>query len=178
MNTKKLALCGVFAGLALALMWMISFVPSMDYALPAMAGMLTLLLVTEAGSAWAIGVYFAVAVLALLLLPNKGVALLYAALFGYYPVVKLQLEHRLPAWIVWMLKFLLFNAAVILAYYLAVAVFGVELDDFGETFGKYAKAVTLAIGNVAFWTYDMMILSTFAGLWKKRWRKKLQRWLI
>ena len=172
---KSVALSGVFAGLALAVMWTGSFIPSMDYALPAMAGMLTLLLVLELNSVWALGVYATAAALSLLLLPVKGVALLYAIFFGYYPALKTLLEGKLPKWLAWICKFATFNAAVISAYWLATKVFNIDLDDFGETFGRYAKAIMLAVGNVAFFIYDYMVLSVFESLYRKRWRKKLHK---
>ena len=172
---KSLALSGVFAGLTLALMWTGSFLPSMDYALPAAAGALTLLLVLELNGVWALGVYAAVAALALLLLPVKGVPLLYAMFFGYYPVLKALLENKLPAWLAWACKLAVFNAAVISAYVLATKVFNIDLDDFGETFGRWAKVVMLAVGNVTFFIYDYMVLSVFESLYRRRWRKKLRK---
>lgn len=174
--TKKLALSGVFAGLALALMWIVSFVPSMDYALPAAAGMLTMLLVVEVGPSWSMGVYVVAATLALLLLPNKSAALFYAMFFGYYPALKALLERRLPVWLGWICKFAVFNGTIVSAYLLAVRVFGVDLDDFGE-FGRYAELVLLATGNLAFFVYDKMVLSVFWMLYQRRWRKKLQHLL-
>jgi len=174
-HTKSLALSGVFAGLTLALMWTGSFLPSMDYALPAAAGALTLLLVLELNSVWALGVYAAAAALSLLLLPVKGVPLLYAMFFGYFPVLKTLLEGKLPAWLAWICKFAAFNAAVISAYVLATKVFNIDLDDFGETFGRYAKAAMLAIGNATFFIYDFMVLSVFEALYRRRWRKKLRK---
>jgi len=173
-HVKKIALSGVFAGLSLALMWMVSFVPSMDYALPAAAGMLTLLLVAELGPAWPLGVYVAASALSALLLPNKMVALLYAMFFGYYPVLRHVLEKKLPKWLAWICKFAVFNAAMVAGYYLAVFVFNIELSDFGPTFGKYAAVIMLGMGNFSFILYDAMILSSFQALYIKRWRKKLR----
>ena len=171
---KSLALSGVFAGLTLALMWTGSFLPYMDYALPATAGALTLLLVLELSGVWALGVYAAVAALALLLLPAKGVPLLYAMFFGYYPVLRHVLGSKCPKWLTWALKFLAFNAAMVTAYWLAVKVLNIELEDFGPTFGKYAKAIMLALGNVTFLLYDKMILAAFELIYERRWRKRLR----
>jgi len=175
LKTKSLAMSGVFAGLAIALMWVLSFVPSMDYALPAAAGMLTLVLVIELGPLWALGKFLVAGIISVLLLPNKGVALVYVIFFGYYPALKYALEQKLPAWLAWILKYILFNIAVISAYYLATKVFGFDLSDFGPTFGKYAKAVMLGMGNVGFFLYDYIILGSFTLLYKKRWKKKLRR---
>lgn len=174
-QTKKLALSGVFAGLTLALMWTGSLIPSMDYALPAVAGMFSLLLVMELNNGWVLGMYAAAAILSLLLLPSKSAALLYAIFFGYYPVLKGFVEAKLPKWLAWICKFAVFNAAVISAYWLATQVFAIDLDDFGETFGRYAKIIVLAVANATFWVYDYMILSVFEMLYRRHWRKKLLR---
>ena len=173
-HTKKLALCGVFAGLTLALMWTGSFVPSMEYALPAMAGMLSVLLVVELNRLWAAAVYAAAAVLCFLLLPSKSVALFYAVFFGYYPILKTLLEEKLPKWLSIPCKFALFNLTMVGAYLLATKLFNLELDDFGEEFGRFTKLFMLALGNAAFVMYDFFVLSSFITLYRKRWRKKLR----
>lgn len=174
-KTKSVALCGIFAGLTLALLWVFSFIPSLDYALPAAAGALILLLVVELGPPWALGVYLAAGTLSVLLLPNKIVALLYAMFFGYYPILKTVLERRLPAALAWVLKFLAFNAAAISAYYLVTELFSLDLSDFSPAFAKYAEAIMLVLGNAAFFLYDFMILSTFALLYRRRWQKRLRK---
>ena len=176
-HTKKIALCGIFAGLSLALMWMVSFVPWMDYALPAVAGLFVFALVIELGPLWPTGVYVATSILSALLLPNKNVALIYIMFFGGYPVLRLLLERRLPKWFAWICKLAVFNAMAVAAYYLAVFVFQFELSDFGPNFGRYAAIVMLAVGNFAFVLYDAAILSSFEALYTKRWRKKLRRLL-
>ena len=175
-HTKKLALCGVFAGLSLALMWMVSFIPSMDYALPAAAGMLIFLLVLELGPAWPFGVYVATSVLSALLLPVKGVALFYIMFFGGYPVLRWFLERRLPKPLAWLCKFAVFNATMISAYFLAVWVLGVELSDFGA-FGQYAGLFMIVLGNATFVVYDAMVLASFQAIYNKRWKKKLRHLL-
>ena len=176
-HTKKTALCGIFTGLSLALMWMGSFVPWMDYALPALAGMFVFALVIELGPLWPTGVYIATSILSALLLPNKNVALIYIMFFGCYPVLRLLLQRRLPKWLAWICKLALFNTAAVAAYYLAVFIFQIELSDFGPDFGRYAAIVMLAVANFAFLLYDAAILSSFELLYTKRWRQKLRRLL-
>ena len=173
-NTKKLALSGIFAGLTLALMWVFSFVPSMEYALPAMASMTSLLMVLELNHIWAMAVYGVAAVLSCLLLPDKGVAVVYTLLFGYYPILKSLLEQYLPKWLSWICKFAAFSLALTGIYYLVTKVFGMEVEYIGKAFGKYALLVLLAIGNVIFFVFDLMVLSSFTMLYQRRWRKKMR----
>jgi len=175
-HTKKTALCGVFTGLSIALMWIGSFVPSMDYALPAMAGMFVFLLVLELGPAWPTGVYLATSVLAALLLPNKSVALFYILFFGGYPVLRWLLECKLPKGLAWVCKFAVFNVSMISGYFLAVQLFGLELSDFG-VFGQYAGLFMIVLGNATFVVYDAMVLASFQALYNKRWQKKLRHLL-
>ena len=173
-NTKKLALSSIFAGLTLALMWVFSFIPSMEYAIPAMAGVTSLLIVLELNHIWAIAMYGVAAVLSVLMLPDKGIAVVYTLFFGYYPILKSLLEQYLPKWLSWLCKFAAFNAAAVGIYYLTTKVFGLPWDEFGETFEKYAKVFMLAVGNAVFFVYDLMVLTTFTMLYQRRWQKKMK----
>jgi len=173
-HTKKLALSGVFAGLTLALMWVFSFVPSLEYAIPALAGMISLLMVLELNHIWAIAVYGVAAMLSCLLLPDKGTAVVYTLFFGYYPILKSLLEQYLPKWLSWFCKFAAFNAAAIGLYFLVTKVFGLPFDNFGEAFGKYALLFMLAVLNAVFFVYDLFVLTTFTMLYERRWQKKMK----
>ncbi len=173
-QTKKVALSGVFAGLALALMWLVSLVPAMDYALPAMAGLVAIPIIPELGRGWAAGVYLTAAVLSMLLLPNKIVPLLYAAFFGYYPILKSFLAQRLPGWAQRLLLLLVFNAAAVGSVYIGARLFGLELEEMPASFGIYAPLVMLAAANFAFLLFDFTV-GNISRLYEKKWRKKLQR---
>ncbi|MDR3313185.1 MAG: hypothetical protein LBS96_01865 [Oscillospiraceae bacterium] len=177
-QTKKLALSGVFTGLALALMWLISFFPAMDYALPAAAGLVAVPVTLELGRGWAWGGFFAAALLALLLLPNKAVPLLYAAFFGYYPILKSLLAQHLPRWAELLLLLAVFNAAMVGGFFLGARLFGLqpkEMDDgLGALLGRYAPLAMLAAGNLGFLAFDYAV-GNFCRVYAKKWRKKLQR---
>jgi len=173
-NTKKLALSGILAGLTLALMWVFSFIPSMEYAVPAMAGMVSLLIALELNRIWAIAVYGVTAALSVLMLPTKGIAVLYTLFFGYYPILKSLLEQYLPKWLSLLCKFAAFNAAMVGIYFIVTKVFGIQLEFFGETFAKYANIIMLAIGNAAFFVYDLFVLTSFTVVYQRRWQKKMK----
>lgn len=175
-QTKKLALCGVFAGLSLAIMWMISFIPAMDYALPAMAGLLVIPVISEYGRRWALGVYLAAGILGMLLVPNKIVPLLYVGFFGYYPILKSLFARRLPLWAERLLLQGIFNVAAVSAVLLGGWLFGIEGDDMLGFLGPYAPLVMLLCANIAFFAFDYAI-GNFWRVYDKKWRKKLQRML-
>jgi len=175
-HTKKTALCGVFTGLSLALMWTLSVIPWMDYVAPALAGMLVFVLVLHLNWRWAAAVYIASSVLAALLLPNKSIAVIYILVFGGYPLLRHALQI-LPKWLAWICKFAAFNVAMVAAYYFAVLLFGIDLAaDFGW-FGRFALLIVLGLGNLTFWLYDAFILSIFELLYRKRWQKRLRHLL-
>ena len=150
------------------------------YALPAIAGFLTLFCVIELGKSWAFGVYFATALLSVLLVPNKEAAVMYTAFFGYYAIVKALLENsRIPRVVEYLLKFLVFNVSVILAYLVLIHVFGMPLDDVlgidGDVWwSKYALPVMLVLGNVVFLAFDFA-LTRMAMVYLKVLQPKLHK---
>jgi len=98
--------------------------------------------------------YGAVAILGLLLAPDKEAAAVFAFL-GYYPILKPKLD-RLPLALLW--KLLLFNAAILSMYWLLANLFGMtELNaEFGEM-GTVMPAVLLLLGNVTFLLLDLLL---------------------
>lgn len=167
------ALGGMMAALSVVFMFMTGLIPFLTFAMPALCGVLLILLVLEANTKWALGVYAAVSILSLLLAPDKEAAVMYIAFFGYYPVAKYFLESRFNKTVSWVLKFLLFNAAIVLAYIVIIYVFNIPLDEL-EEYGKIAIPVLLGMGNVVFAVYDValtLLISTYLSKWQKQFRK-------
>lgn len=172
-KTRKVALGGIIAALSLTVMLMAYF-PYLTYALPALAGMLLLIVVQELGVKWAFLVYAAVALLSLLMC-EKEAAVMFVFLFGPYPVFKGILDRFRPRAVRILVKQVCFNVAAILAYLLVVTVFRIPMDDMG-LIGEYGPIVLLAMGNVAFVLYDYCM--TYALLWYQiHLRSKLWRML-
>ena len=55
----------------------------------------------------------------------------------------------------WVVRFAIFNAAVVAAYWVIVHVFGITeiLEEFGS-FGQYSVLVLLGLANIFFVVYD------------------------
>ncbi len=177
-QASKTAIGGMTVALSVVLL-IPTVVDLFVYALPAIAGFLTLFCVIELGKSWAFGVYFATAVLSLLLVPNKEAAVMYTAFFGYYAIVKALLESRMPRVVEYLLKFLIFNASVLLAYVVLIHLFGMPLDDIlgvdGDVWwSKYAVPVMLVLGNVVFIVFDFA-LTRMAMVYLKVFQPKLRR---
>lgn len=150
------------------------------YALPAMAGMLTMFAVVEIDKKWAIGSYVATSFIGLLFVANKEAVMYYVAFFGYYPVVKAILESKLPRVAEYILKFLIFNVSIVISGVVLVKVFGMPYADLlgidGESafFTKYALPIMLGMGNVVFILYDVALtrlITAYIYVWQKKFRK-------
>ena len=172
-QTGKIALGGVLGALALVVM-MLTVIPIATYALPAIAGALLIPLVVEWGAKMGFSVYAVVAVLSLLLAPDKEAAFLFGAFFGHYPTVKAILEHRIARRpVCWLGKLVIFNVCVVAAYALMIWAFHLPMDEF-ELFGVAVPWLLLAFGNVVFVIYDIALTSAIT-LYVYRFREHLMR---
>lgn len=177
-HASKTAIGGMIVALSVVLMLPTAF-EIFVYALPAIAGMLTLFCVIELGKSWAFGVYAASSAIGLLLIPNKEAVVLYVAFFGYYAILKAIFESKLPRAVEYLLKFLVFNLSVVAAYALLVKLFGMPLDqilgvDEDVSWGRHAVPVFLVMGNLVFLLYDFC-LTRIATAYIKVLQKKLHK---
>lgn len=173
-QSSKCALGGITAALSLVMMISVAIVPFMTYALPAIAGALTIFMVVEVDKKWAFGVYAAVAILGMFLVPEKEVAVMYLALFGYYPIVKALIESKVPAVVGWLLKIILFEITMVVSYILMIKFMGVTIDEM-DTLGKLAIPILLGAGTLAFIIYDFA-LTRLVSIYTRNWRKHFRRY--
>lgn len=178
-QSAKTAIGGMITALSVVIL-MPTALDLFVYALPAMAGMLTMFAVVELGKKWSFGVYVAVSLISLLLVPNKEAAIMYVAFFGYYPVAKALLESKLPKVPEYICKFLLFNVSVIAAYAVLIKILGMPFDELmGLTeedglLRKFAVPVMLGLGNMVFIVFDIAltrIVTAYLRVWQKKFRK-------
>lgn len=172
-KSAKTAVGGIVTALSIVIMFMTSVIPTLTYALPAAAGILLCLIVIEIDKKWAFGVYAAVSVLSVLLIADKEAAVMYVMFFGYYPILKGVFEGKLSSLVSWILKFIVFNAGVILAFIISIYVFNIPFDEM-ETYGYGAAVILLIAGNVIFLIYDFA-LSNLIKLYLLKWRKSFRR---
>ncbi|MBQ8943420.1 MAG: hypothetical protein IJ050_02855 [Clostridia bacterium] len=173
-QSSKCAIGGIISALSLVMMISVAIIPFLTYALPAAAGLLIVPVVIEIDKKWALGVYVTVSILAILLVPDKEVAVMYAAFFGYYPVIKAVFEKHLPAALSYLLKAVCFAGAMLSSYYLMIKFMGLELDEL-EEFGAFAVPLLLGMGLVAFILYDF-VLTRFVIIYDRKWRKYFKRY--
>lgn len=169
-KSAKTALGGITASLSLVFMLLTAVFPFLTYASPEIAGTLLIIMVLELNKKWAFGAYVTVSLLSLFILPDKEAAMMYVGFFGFYPILKPVLESKLPRVWEWLCKFLVFNASVCVSYLIIVYIFSIPIEGM-ERFGKWAVPALLAMGNVMFILYDMVI-SRLVSIYLNRWQKK------
>lgn len=172
----RVAFCGIMTALCVLLMFLTGLIPVGTYALPSLAGMLLTVIVVEMGTSWAWLVYAASSVLSVLIAADKEAAMLYVLFFGYYPILKAVIERkRMRKVVTYLLKFAVFNASMVLGYFLSIRVLGVPEDSF-TAFGIYLPAVYLVAGNMIFAVYDYAITAVVVS-YTNRFHKAVSRWL-
>ena len=95
-RSAQVALCGMMAALCMLLMFMTGLIPFATYAIPALAGILMIVIVVETNAKWALLVYIAVSLLSIFITPDREAAMMFIAFFGHYPILKLYLERVRP----------------------------------------------------------------------------------
>ena len=150
----NVALGGILAALAVVIMAMGTLIPVATYVCPMLCALLLQVVLKTCGSRIAWAWYGAVALLSLLLAPDKEAAVVFTCL-GYYPIVKPKLDRRKGKWL-W--KALLFNCASLAAYWLMLQVLGLEelTAEFAEM-GTVMCLVLLLLGNVTFFLLDRLL---------------------
>ena len=173
-QSSKCAIGGIVSALSLVLMISVAVIPFLTYALPAVAGTLIIFIVCEIDKKWAFGVYCTVAILGMLLVPDKEVAVMYLAFFGYYPILKALIESKFPLVIEWIIKVGAFAATMAGSYFLMIKFMGVTIDE-TEEWGMMAYPILLGMGTFAFVLYDIA-LTKMITLYIKKWQKHFKRY--
>ena len=153
-EARKIAFGGMFAALAVVIMSLGGLIPVATFTCP-MLCMLILAFVAKMcgnriGWAW----YGAVALLSVLLGPDKEAASVFVFL-GFYPIVKPQFDRLRFAVIP---KLALFNVLILTMYALLIRLFGVSQigAEFAEV-GRVLTVVMLLLGNVIFLLLDWVL---------------------
>lgn len=173
-QSSKCAIGGIVAALSLVMMISVAVIPFLTYALPAAAGVLIIFIVVEIDKKWAFGVYATVAILGMILVPEKEVAVMYLVLFGYYPIIKALIEEKMPIVPEWIVKILLFLSTMAGSYFLMIKFMGVTIDE-TEEFGAMAYPLLLGAGAFAFIMYDIA-LTKLVTLYLMKWQRLFKRY--
>ena len=170
LQARRTALCGLLAALAVVFLMMGSLIPAALYACPILAMLALLPVREEFGRSTALTAYAAVSILAVLLVPDKELALLFV-FFGWYPPVQPLLDRIRPRILRAAVKLILANGAAVLLYSLLMWVF--QLASVTEELKDITGAmltVLLLCANILFVLTDI-VFHRIAFLWNHRRRK-------
>lgn len=132
-KSKQTAAAGVLSALSVVLMFFGSVVSVLSYIMPLLSGLLMIIAVESINRKTALSVYACVSLLSLFLLSDKECALLYAAFFGYYPIIRSELDKIKNRLLLWTMRVILFNVSIVFSQLICVFVFRIPFDDFWES---------------------------------------------
>ena len=154
----KIALGAVFMALSTIFMLATSVIPIASFAFPAIAGALLIVINLEVGRKWALLVYAGVSLLSLFVSSDHTAVVSFIVFFGYYPIIKGLIEKCRKPILEWVLKMLLFNAAIAVGVLLTILLFGMDvlLMEYSE-FGKMGLGIFILACEVVFVIFDIAL---------------------
>lgn len=168
-SSFNIAYCGIIIALSVVTM-LLSLIPSMTYVLPAISGMFIWTISDQINRKWALLAYAASAILCFMLVPEIEADLYYLFFFGYYPIIKDLVEKIKPKPVAYIIKFVIFNIAVVAAFNILSHIMNLEQILEGlEGFGDMAVYVLWGAANIAFIIYDLCINNLFYAF--RKWLK-------
>ena len=152
-QASAIALGGVMAALAVVFLCL-TVIPVATFVSPALCMILLRIVARQCGRRIGWAWYGAVAILGVLLAPDKEAAAVFVFL-GYYPLLKPVFDRWKPSWL-W--KGLYFNAAIAVLYTLLLKVFGMAqlAQDYAEL-GSALTAVMMVLANITFFMLDRLL---------------------
>ncbi len=136
------------------------YLPTATFFAPVLAGLCFIPLATELGVRTALLAYLVVSILsAFFVFPVDPEAAFFFILFmGYYPIIYPFFAKFKNIILRYLLKLLLFNAAIVSGYLLLLYVFisPALLEEFTAE-AAWMWALLLLLGNVLFFIYDLLI---------------------
>ena len=156
MSARQIALGGIFAALAVVILLLGGMIQVGTYVAPMLAALPLVILLAELPRSLCLGWYCIVALLGVLLCPDKETAFVFVFL-GWYPLAKPALD-RLPKLSGLLCKLLLFDAATAALYALLILVFRLDalVQEAQET-GMILLIAILLLGNLSFILFDLVL---------------------
>lgn len=148
--SRAMAVCGLCAALIVVLMTLGSAFGILTYVCPLLSGILVLLVLENYGPKYALSLWGASGLLALMLVPDREMAAVFAAILGWYPIAKPHLD-KLPRPIRPVCKGLIFNGIMVALYLALLYVLTPEVLGLGA--GR-ENIVLLVMGNLILFLYD------------------------
>lgn len=168
MNSRQMALCGLLSALAVVILLLGGAVGIGTFAAPVLAMAALLPVLEECGPKAAGTAYGAVTALALLLVPDRELALVYAG-FGWYPILRPRVAGLPSRLLRTAARLVICNAVILVLYGLLLRIMGLTADLAGAS--RIMNAALLVLGNVVFLLLDV-VLARMTWLWRRKLRRR------
>ena len=171
-QSRKIALCGVLCGLAVVVLLLGGLFSLAVYCAPLLAMAVLLPVLEEYGPGTAGAAYGAVAILALLLVPDRETALVYV-FFGWYPLLRPRIAAlpSLPVRLVCRLG--VCGLSMFLLYGVTIRLLGLTAVT-EELGGVWLTAALAVMGCAVFLLLDLA-LGRLTVLWRRKLRRRFFR---
>ena len=171
-QSRKIALCGVLCALAVVILLLGGLLAVAIYCAPLLAMAVLLPVLEEYGPRTAGAAYGAVALLALLLVPDRETALVYVC-FGWYPILRPRIAAlpSLPVRLVCRLG--VCGLSMFLLYGVTIRLLGLTAVT-EELGGGWLTAVLAVLGFAVFLLLDLA-LGRLTVLWHRKLRRRFFR---
>lgn len=168
---KRMTVSAMLIALGVLFLFLGSLLDVLDLSTAALASLLVVYAVLELRGAYPFALWIGTSFLGMLLLPQKSPVLFYALFAGYYPIAKAALEKRLPRWLSWILKLIIFHVSLALFALVLKLFFPGELSSYFETLRLPFALYGLSL--VCFVLFDIL-LSRLIPLYYNRLQKLLR----
>lgn len=169
MKSRQMALCGVLCALAAVLLTLGGVVPAATFCAPVLAMAALLPVLEEAGPRLAAAAWIAVALLALVLDPDREAALVYL-FFGWYPLLRPRIAGIPSRAARAAVRIGVCTGVCLLLYGVVWRVLGLPEEAAAGGVGP----VLLALANATFLILDRA-LERLTLLWRRKLRRRLFR---
>lgn len=165
-QTKTLSISAILSALGVVILLIGSIIQILDLSMAVIASIIIIYAVIELRGYWPYLIYAVTAILSLLLLPDKFVAVVYTLFCGYYPALKFIFEKKMSRIPEWIFKLLVFNAALSAIVFISVKLLHIPTDEIFFGWLLYLG------GNFVFVIYDMA-LTNLISLYFFKLKKRL-----
>lgn len=172
-NSKVIAYSGVATALSVVMLFLGSIFWVLGYTMPLVASLVMIVLLDSISQKSALLTFISTSIISFILLNDKECVLLYILFFGYYPLIRDKINDIKPKFLSYLLKFITFNAAMVLTQVLCVYVFGIPFDDM---LGKWGIVVFVLCLNLVFVVFDKLY-TLLLKLYRIKLKKKVEKYI-
>lgn len=172
-NSKVIAYSGVATALSVVMLFLGSIFWVLGYTMPLVASLVMIILLDSISQKSALLTFISTSIISFILLNDKECVFLYILFFGYYPLIRDKINDIKPKFLSYLLKFITFNAAMVLTQVLCVYVFGIPFDDM---LGKWGIVLFALCLNLVFVVFDKLY-TLLLKLYRIKLKKKVEKYI-